>query len=110
MNIITEYLNPEYFDIDTSDIWYFERLYFMNVEKNVDLGHKIINEIQSLIVEGGRVTLEGFIKRNLWDEARVFTGDQLFGSGIRAPRLETDASEKHQIAGSMLCIFRNHYW
>ncbi len=65
------------------------------------------NEIQSLIVEGGRATLEGFIKRNLWDEARVFTGDQLFGSGIRAPRLETDASEKHQIAGSMLSIFRN---
>ncbi len=65
------------------------------------------NEIQSLIVEGGRATLEGFIKRNLWDEARVFTGDQQFGSGIRAPRLETDASEKHQIAGSMLSIFRN---
>ncbi len=65
------------------------------------------NEIQSLIVEGGRATLEGFIKRNLWDEARVFTGDQLFRRGIRAPSLETDTSEKHQIAGSMLSIFRN---
>jgi diaminohydroxyphosphoribosylaminopyrimidine deaminase/5-amino-6-(5-phosphoribosylamino)uracil reductase len=65
------------------------------------------NEIQSLIVEGGRATLEGFINRNLWDEARVFTGDQQFGSGIRAPRLEADASEKHQIAGSLLSIYRN---
>jgi diaminohydroxyphosphoribosylaminopyrimidine deaminase/5-amino-6-(5-phosphoribosylamino)uracil reductase len=65
------------------------------------------NEIQSLIVEGGRATLDGFIKRNLWDEARVFTGDQLFRSGIRAPHLEADASEKHQMAGSILNIYRN---
>jgi diaminohydroxyphosphoribosylaminopyrimidine deaminase/5-amino-6-(5-phosphoribosylamino)uracil reductase len=65
------------------------------------------NEIQSLIVEGGRVTLEGFIKRNLWDEARVFTGEQQFISGIRAPRIEAEAMEKYQVAGSMLSIFRN---
>jgi len=65
------------------------------------------SEIHSLIVEGGRETLEGFIRRNLWDEARVFTGDQLFRSGIRAPRLEADASAEHQVAGSMLSIFRN---
>jgi diaminohydroxyphosphoribosylaminopyrimidine deaminase/5-amino-6-(5-phosphoribosylamino)uracil reductase len=66
------------------------------------------NEIQSLIVEGGRTTLEGFINRNLWDEARVFTGDKQFRSGIMAPRLEAEAAEKHQMAGSMLSIFRNH--
>ncbi len=51
MNIITEYLNPEYFDIDTSDIWIFERLYFLHIEKNIDLGKRIINEIQSLIIK-----------------------------------------------------------
>jgi hypothetical protein len=50
MNIINEHLNPEYYDLNTCDIWYFERLYFMNVEKNVDLGQKIISEIQSLIM------------------------------------------------------------
>jgi diaminohydroxyphosphoribosylaminopyrimidine deaminase/5-amino-6-(5-phosphoribosylamino)uracil reductase len=65
------------------------------------------NQIQSIIVEGGRATLEGFIKRNLWDEARVFTGGQLFRSGIRAPLLAADVSEKHQVAGSTLSIFRN---
>lgn len=65
------------------------------------------NEIQSLIVEGGRATLEGFINRNLWDEVRVFTGDQLFRRGIRGPSLEADVSEKHQMAGSMLNIYRN---
>ena len=65
------------------------------------------NQIQSIIVEGGRATLEGFIKRNLWDEARVFTGDQLFRSGIQAPLLAADVSERHQVAGSTLSIYRN---
>ena len=65
------------------------------------------NEIQSLIVEGGRETLEGFIKRNLWDEARVFTGDQLFKGGIKAPRLTGKASKELQIGNSILSIFRN---
>lgn len=50
MNIIIDHLNPEYYDLNTSDIWYFERLYFMNVDKNVNLSQKIISEIQSLIV------------------------------------------------------------
>ncbi len=65
------------------------------------------NQIQSVIVEGGRATLEGFIRRNLWDEARVFTGEQFFRSGIRAPRLIEEVAEKQQMAGSMLSIFRN---
>ncbi len=50
MNIIIDHLSPEYYDLNTHDIWYFERLYFMNVEKNIDLSQKIISEIQSLIV------------------------------------------------------------
>lgn len=65
------------------------------------------NQIQSIIVEGGRTTLEGFIRRNLWDEARVFTGEQLFRSGIKAPRFIAEAAEKQQFVGSMLNIFRN---
>lgn len=65
------------------------------------------NQIQSIIVEGGRATLEGFIRRNLWDEARVFKGEQFFRSGIRAPRLIEKVAEKQQMAGSMLSIFRN---
>lgn len=43
--------------------------------------------IQSLIVEGGTVLLDSFIKEGLWDEARVFTGDVSLGKGIAAPQL-----------------------
>jgi diaminohydroxyphosphoribosylaminopyrimidine deaminase/5-amino-6-(5-phosphoribosylamino)uracil reductase len=32
------------------------------------------HQIQSVIIEGGRQTLQTFIDANLWDEARVFRG------------------------------------
>jgi diaminohydroxyphosphoribosylaminopyrimidine deaminase/5-amino-6-(5-phosphoribosylamino)uracil reductase len=65
------------------------------------------NEIQSMIVEGGRETLNRFIHRNLWDEARVFTGGRSFGKGIRAPQLAGGASADFQIGNSLLSIYRN---
>lgn len=44
-------------------------------------------KIQSVIVEGGAMTLDSFIKENLWDEARVFSCKTTFGSGIKAPTI-----------------------
>ena len=64
-------------------------------------------EIQSIIVEGGKATLESFISRNLWDEARVFKGDKRFGSGVRAPEFEAEPAEIYRMADSTLSIFRN---
>lgn len=43
--------------------------------------------LQSLIVEGGRQTLQTFIDDQLWDEARVFVSNKPLGEGIPAPRL-----------------------
>ncbi|MBL7112862.1 MAG: hypothetical protein ISS19_13075 [Bacteroidales bacterium] len=50
MRIIIDHLKPEHYDLNTCDIWYFERLYFLNIKKDIELGQRIINEIQSLIV------------------------------------------------------------
>jgi diaminohydroxyphosphoribosylaminopyrimidine deaminase/5-amino-6-(5-phosphoribosylamino)uracil reductase len=44
-------------------------------------------EILSLIVEGGRFTLDRFIEKELWDEARVIRGTPFFKNGIKAPDL-----------------------
>ncbi len=44
-------------------------------------------DIQSIIVEGGAAILNLFIKANLWDEARVFTGTQNWTKGVHAPSL-----------------------
>lgn len=44
-------------------------------------------QLQSLIVEGGRQTLQSFIDRNLWDEIRVETAPTTVGEGTPAPLL-----------------------
>ena len=49
--------------------------------------------VQSLIVEGGTRTLQGFIDADLWDEARVFLGKTCFENGVKAP----------SIKGSLIC-------
>jgi len=43
------------------------------------------SEILSVMVEGGARLLQDFIRQNLWDEARIFTGDVFFNGGIPAP-------------------------
>ena len=59
------------------------------------------HEIQSVIIEGGRQTLQTFIDAGLWDEARIFTGKPHFRAGIKAPEVtgrlvsETKVDQDH---------------
>jgi diaminohydroxyphosphoribosylaminopyrimidine deaminase / 5-amino-6-(5-phosphoribosylamino)uracil reductase len=46
-----------------------------------------LQDIQSVIIEGGAHTLNSFIEAGLWDEARIFTGKAVLGQGIKAPCL-----------------------
>ena len=49
------------------------------------------HHIQSLIVEGGRKTLDSFLAQGLWDEIRVETNHMLtVTGGTRAPQMPTD--------------------
>ena len=49
------------------------------------------HNIQSLIVEGGRKTLDSFLAQGLWDEIRVETNHMLtVTGGTRAPQMPTD--------------------
>lgn len=45
------------------------------------------NEMQSVIVEGGRRLLQAFIDDGLWDEARIETSPITIGSGVEAPKI-----------------------
>jgi diaminohydroxyphosphoribosylaminopyrimidine deaminase / 5-amino-6-(5-phosphoribosylamino)uracil reductase len=47
-----------------------------------------LQDIQSVIIEGGAKTLNNFIDAGLWDEARIFTGEALLNNGITAPEIE----------------------
>jgi len=49
--MIFDFPYPEYFDLDTADIWKSEREYFLSVEKNIELARTIIFEIQSVLIE-----------------------------------------------------------
>lgn len=64
-------------------------------------------EIQSVIIEGGRQTLESFLDEGYWDEARVFTGNTEFGKGITAPSIAGTLISEEHIASDLLKIYKN---
>ena len=65
------------------------------------------HQIQSLIIEGGSKTLQTFIDANLWDEARIFTGDSQFKEGVKAPVIERKYVEVKKIENDTLKIYYN---
>ena len=53
--------------------------------------------IQSMLVEGGSITLQHFIDSGLWDEARVITGREKFVEGITAPNITSFSAKPNTI-------------
>lgn len=70
-----------------------------------DVLHK--NDITSVIIEGGQKTLQTFIDENLWDEARVFTGNTEFNEGIKAPKFLGKLISEEKIMTDILKIYKN---
>lgn len=90
-----------------------ENTIFEKINFKQNLTEQILNvlykhQIQSVIIEGGAQTLQTFIDKNLWDEARVFIGIQNFESGIKAPILALNNMEKQIIYNDKLLISRNN--
>lgn len=63
--------------------------------------------IQSLMVEGGRKTLQSFIDADLWDEIRVETAPVTVAEGTPVPQLPTDARlyQQEEWEGNILCWY-----
>ena len=59
---------------------------FNNLNKDI-LNQLYNRDILSLIIEGGTITINSFIEKNLYDEIRVFTADKLLEKGINSPEL-----------------------
>ena len=66
------------------------------------------NQIQSIIIEGGLQTLQSFIDENIWDEARIFTGNISFEKGTKAPMIQMKNPIKTNIQNDELLNIRNH--
>lgn len=66
------------------------------------------NNIQSIIIEGGRKTIQFFIDADLWDEARVFIGEINFNEGTKAPELNRAIYSKSSLKNDTLIIYKNN--
>jgi diaminohydroxyphosphoribosylaminopyrimidine deaminase/5-amino-6-(5-phosphoribosylamino)uracil reductase len=88
------------------------RIKFLELE-NFDILPQLIAyqlylmDVQSLIVEGGKKTLDLFIKAGLWDEARVFVSPNNWENGLVSPQLNKSLFETQNIGPDILKIYRN---
>ena len=64
--------------------------------------------IQSLMVEGGRRTLQSFLDAGLWDELRIETSPLTVGDGTQAPELPATVMPiAHKtIDGNKICYYK----
>ena len=68
------------------------------------------SSIQSMMVEGGRHTLQSFIDNHLYDEIRVEQSPQIVASGTPAPQLPADIEVVRQqtITGNNITLYRRN--
>jgi diaminohydroxyphosphoribosylaminopyrimidine deaminase/5-amino-6-(5-phosphoribosylamino)uracil reductase len=86
------------------------------IYKTIDLGRKSIQYIcntlydfgiQSVIIEGGVITLQHFIDSTIWDEARVFKSNRYLEDGIKAPVMELKNRIEKNIQSDTLIVYQN---
>jgi diaminohydroxyphosphoribosylaminopyrimidine deaminase/5-amino-6-(5-phosphoribosylamino)uracil reductase len=65
-----------------------------------------LQDIQSVIIEGGAKTLQAFIDAGLWDEARIFTGPVNLKQGIKAPVIQGDIVSVDSVGEDALRIIK----
>ena len=58
--------------------------------------------IQSLIVEGGTKTLQSFIDKKLWDEARIFYTNTELSEGVCSPNIEGKITSSKEVNEDLL--------
>ncbi|TSJ40703.1 bifunctional diaminohydroxyphosphoribosylaminopyrimidine deaminase/5-amino-6-(5-phosphoribosylamino)uracil reductase RibD [Mucilaginibacter corticis] len=66
-----------------------------------------LQDIQSIIIEGGAHTLNTFIEAGVWDEARIFTGETTLTTGIKAPKINGIIVEQFPSGTDQLQILYN---
>ena len=97
---------------EQENLTFSENCIYENVIFDIQLTKKIADisykyGIQSIVIEGGKQTLQSFIDDNLWNEARVFIGNIHLKSGINAPVLNGNFQIKN-IKEDQLKLFFNH--
>ena len=112
--------DKNFFDQSVQTIIYNEKrdevinsLHYVKLDFEKDVIAQIMKhlhhlEIQSVIVEGGAYTLERFIRSDIWDEALVFEGDQLFKEGIKGPDIGVMPFVNQKILNDDMYLYKNN--
>ncbi|MDA1009705.1 MAG: bifunctional diaminohydroxyphosphoribosylaminopyrimidine deaminase/5-amino-6-(5-phosphoribosylamino)uracil reductase RibD [Bacteroidetes bacterium] len=82
------------------------KINFNQLIKNI-LEELYKQNIQSVIIEGGTITLQSFIDISMWDEARIFTTKENLIHGVRAPKIIGNTREEAEIGVDHLKILYN---
>lgn len=72
----------------------------LNFEKdwiNEMLYHLYLNNIQSIVIEGGSTFLNTVIEKNMWDKAIIFTSPKTINDGIKAPLIYGNKIQQEDI-------------
>jgi diaminohydroxyphosphoribosylaminopyrimidine deaminase/5-amino-6-(5-phosphoribosylamino)uracil reductase len=76
------------------------------ISNSIEIVYK--HQIQSIVIEGGSQTIQSFIDKNLWDEARIFKGKSTFKNGIKAPKIKGNLIHKSLILDDEFIILENN--
>ncbi|MCT1530558.1 bifunctional diaminohydroxyphosphoribosylaminopyrimidine deaminase/5-amino-6-(5-phosphoribosylamino)uracil reductase RibD [Sphingobacterium daejeonense] len=88
--------NRKYIELENFDLYLPQQILYQ----------LYLMDIQSIIVEGGKKTLDLFIAAGLWDEARIYIGADSWGEGIKAPEIEGELVEGTMVGNDRLMIIR----
>lgn len=89
-----------------------EQLKFILLDFSQDILPQLLAElykrdILSVVVEGGSILLNSFLRDGLWDEAFVYTGNQFFGRGVEAPHISGEIIGSEMLDDCKLHVLRN---
>lgn len=86
------------------------------IYKNANFNSNLVNQItaiayklgiQSILIEGGKKTIQSFIDLNVWDEARVIIGTTPIKNGVEAPIIRGSYTSR-KIKDDQLNLFVNN--
>ncbi len=104
--IIVSDLSPKTFSYPNTDIWQLP--FDDDLLKNI-LANLKKEGLNSLLVEGGATLINHFIQQDLWDEARIFTGNHSINhpDSIPAPTIEGTLINSTNIGDNLLQVIKN---
>lgn len=108
--------NPEaktlVFNLNKEEIQ--DHIHFIKIEKENFLARLMEalyhEQIQSVIIEGGRYTLQKFIEANLWDEAIIIKNENArFENGTKAPDFNHTLKDTRKYRDNSVEFYQNTY-